>query len=103
MIVNKPLLILGASLALSLPVFAQAGAKEDFKEVYEKAEATHNEAGTFKWTTTVNQLAAAKEAAGGGDFEKALDMAERALKLAEESVHQREQQEEMWPSVAIGN
>ncbi|MBZ2168069.1 MULTISPECIES: hypothetical protein [Marinobacter] len=99
----KPLLILTASLALSLPALSQAGAKEDFNEVYSKVESTHNQAGTYQWTTTANQLKAAKEAADSGDYEKALEMAEQALKYAEQSLEQRKQQQEKWPAVAIGN
>ncbi|QSP93888.1 hypothetical protein LPB19_11860 [Marinobacter salinisoli] len=100
---NKPLLILAASFVLSLPAVSQAGAKEDFSEIYQQAENTHNQAGTFQWTTTANQLSAANEAAESGDYDKALEMAKKALAYAEQSLAQRKQQEENWPAVAIGN
>lgn len=100
---NKPLLAISISLALSVPLSAQAGPEEDFKDVYSKAESTHKDAGTFKWTVTSDRLKAAKSAADNGDYEKANAMANEALKLAEESVAQRKKQQEVWRSAAIGN
>lgn len=100
---NKPLLAIGASLALSVPLAAQAGPKEDFQDVYSKAQSTHQDAGTFQWTVTSDRLKAAKSAADNGDYEKAINMANEALKLAEESVDQRNKQKEVWRQVAIGN
>ncbi|GAA0839034.1 hypothetical protein GCM10009113_01900 [Marinobacter szutsaonensis] len=100
---KKPLLAIGISLALSVPLVAQAGPKEDFQEVYAKAESTHQDAGTFQWTITSDRLKTAKSAADSGDYEKAMAMANEALKLAEESVAQRKQQKEAWRQVAIGN
>lgn len=100
---KKPLLAIGISLALSVPLVAQAGPKEDFQEVYSKAESTHQDAGTFQWTITSDRLKGAKSAADSGDYEKAVAMANEALKLAEESVAQRKQQKEAWRQVAIGN
>ncbi len=102
---NKPLLIIGISLALSVPLAAQAGPKEDFNDIYSKAQSTHEDAGTFQWTVTSDRLKAAKSAAGDGDYEKAKAMANEALKLAEESVAQRQlqQQEDAWRKVAIGD
>ncbi len=100
---NKPLLTIVISLALSIPLAAQAGPKEDFNDVYSKAESTHQHAGNFQWTVTSDRLKAAKSAAENGDYEEAKDMASEALKLAEESVAQRKQQQEAWRNVAIGN
>lgn len=102
---NKPLLTIGISLAFSVPLTAQAGPKEDFNDVYSKAQSTHKDAGTFQWTVTADRLKAAESAADSGDYEKAESMAREGLKLAEESVAQREQQqqEEGWRKVAIGN
>jgi hypothetical protein len=100
---NKPLLTLGISLALSVPLLAQAGPKEDFNQLYSKAESAHKEAGTFQWTVTSDRLKAAQSAADEGDYEKAGKMASEALKLAEESVAQREQQQKAWRNVAIGD
>ncbi|MGF2734785.1 hypothetical protein [Marinobacter sp. DUT-1] len=100
---NKPLLAIGISLALSVPLVAQAGPKEDFQEVYSEAQSTHQDAGTFQWTITGDRLKAAKSAADSGDYEKAMAMANEALKLAEESVAQRKKQKEAWRQVAIGN
>ncbi|MCK2149572.1 hypothetical protein MYE70_10890 [Marinobacter alexandrii] len=102
---NKPLLTIGISLALSVPLIAQAGPKENFDDVYSKAQSVHQDAGTFQWTVTADRLKAAESAADSGDYEKAESMAREGLKLAEESVAQRErqQQEGAWRKVAIGN
>ncbi|MCG7199685.1 hypothetical protein MD273_08105 [Marinobacter pelagius] len=100
---NKPLLTIGISLALSVPLAAQAGAKEDFNEVYAKAQSTHQDAGNFQWTTTTDRMKAAKTSAESGDYDKAASMARQALKLAQESVAQRKQQQEAWRNAAIGN
>ncbi|WP_404362685.1 hypothetical protein [Marinobacter sp.] len=101
---NRLLLTIGISLALSVPLTAQAGPKEDFKEVYSKAQSMHQDAGTFQWTVTSDRLKAAQSAADSGDYGKAESMAREALKLAEESVAQRQQQqkEDAWRKVAIG-
>ena len=100
---NKPLLTIGISLALTVPQLAQAGPKEDFHERYTKAESTHKDAGTFQWTVTSDRLKSAQAAAANGDYEKAKTMATEALKLAEKSVAQRKEQQEAWRNVAIGN
>ncbi len=100
---RKPLLTIGISLALSAPLTVQAGAKEDFAELYAKAQSTHKDAGTFQWTVTGDRLKAAQSAADNGDYKKAKTMANEALKLAEESVAQRKKQQEAWRQVAIGN
>ena len=100
---KKPLLTMGLSLALIAPLAVQAGAKEDYEALYQKAQSTHKDAGTFQWTVTDDQLKAAKSAAEVGDYEKAKTMANDALKLAEESVGHRKKQQEAWRQVAIGN
>lgn len=100
---NKPLLTIGISLALSVPLSAQAGPKEDFNDVYSKAQSSHQDAGNFQWTVTSDRLKAAKSAGDNGDYEKAKTMANEALKLAEESVAQRKKQQEVWSSAAIGS
>lgn len=100
---NRLLLTVGISLALSVPLAAQAGPKEDFDEVYSRAQSTHQDAGTFQWTVTSGRLKAAKSAADNGEHEQAKAMANDALKLAEESVAQRKKQQEVWRNAAIGN
>ena len=100
---KKPLLTIAISLALSAPLAVQAGEKEDFEELYAKAQSTHKDAGTFQWTVTGDRLKAAKSAADNGEYKKAKTMANEALKLAEESVAQRKKQQEAWRQVAIGN
>lgn len=100
---NRLLLTIGISLALSVPLTTQAGPKEDFKEVYSKAQSIHEDAGTFQWTVTSDRLEAAKSAADDGDYDKAISVAKEAMELAEQSVAQRQQQQENWRNVAIGN
>lgn len=100
---NKPLLTIAISLALSVSLVAEAGPKEDFNDTYSKAQSTHQDAGNFQWTVTSDRLKAAKSAADNGDYEKATAMAKEALKLAEESAAQRTKQQEVWRNAAIGN
>ena len=99
---NK-ILTISASITLLVPLFAYAGAKEDYQKTYSKAENTHNNAGTFQWTTTSGRLEAAKSAAENGNYDEAKAMATEALELAEESLAQRQQQEELWHNAVIGN
>jgi hypothetical protein len=99
---NKPLLTIGLSLSLWVPLCAQAGVKEDFQKIYSEAESAHKDAGNFQWTTTTARLKTAESAAESGDYEKAKAMAAEALQLANESVAQRKKQAEAWKNIAIG-
>ncbi|MBW0146156.1 hypothetical protein [Marinobacter arenosus] len=100
---NRSLVTFGMALALSVPLCAQAGPQDDFDKTYSQAERTHQEAGTFQWTTTSDRLKAAKEAAGANDYEAALRLAEEALELANQSVAQQQGQKEAWRMTAIGH
>ncbi|MBW7469790.1 hypothetical protein QQF73_09980 [Marinobacter sp. M216] len=93
----------GMVIALSIPLFAQAGPKDDFEKAYSQAERTHQEAGTFQWTTTSDRLKAAQEAAGAGDYDAAARLARDALELAQQSVAQQQDQKEAWRITAIGD
>lgn len=99
---NKSLLTIGLSLSLLAPLSAQAGAKEDFQKIYSEADSAHKDAGNFQWTTTSSKLEAAESAADSGDYDTAKAMASEALKLARESVDQREKQADAWKNIAIG-
>lgn len=99
---NKPLLTVGLTLSLLVPLCAQAGAKEDFQKIYSDAKSAQKDAGDFKWTTTSSRLKAAESAAESGDYDKAKTLAAEALKLAQESVDQRKTQAEAWRKAAIG-
>ncbi|SHK66327.1 hypothetical protein SAMN05216369_2712 [Marinobacter antarcticus] len=99
---NKLLPTFGAIVVMGLTLSVQAGPKEDFQEIYSKAESTHKDSGTYQWTTTSDRLKAASSAAESGDYKRAKTMASEALRLAEESVAQRKQQGKVWRNVAIG-
>lgn len=100
---NKSLLAVGLSLALAVPLCAQAGDKEEFQKIYSEAKSVNEDAGNFQWTVTFSKLKAADAAAGKGDYEKAKTMATQALELARESVRQRKEQAEAWKTSAIGS
>ncbi|MBW4933103.1 hypothetical protein [Marinobacter sp. F4206] len=100
---NRSLLTFGMALALSIPLCAQAGPKEDFEKLYSQAEQTHQKADTFQWTTTSGRLKAAQDAADADDYESAVRLAEEALELANQSVAQQQNQKEAWRMTAIGN
>ena len=66
---------------------AAAGSEADFKSALAAAEGANKEAGALKnqWTTTAQALAAAKQAAAAGDFDKA-SQSRQAGRGARESV-----------------
>lgn len=82
---------------------AAAGSEADFKSALVAAEAANKEAGALKnqWTTTAQQLAAAKQAAAAGDFDKAAGLAKLAEALAKASVAQAKEQQEAWRAAEI--
>ncbi len=90
------LLILGAAPAL-------AATEADFKAAYAAAEAASKEAAALRnqWTTTVSNLAAAKKAADGGDFDKAVAAAKEAEALAKASIFQADSEKEAWKALEI--
>ena len=80
---------------------AAAGSEADFKSALAAAESANKEAGALKnqWTTTAQQLAAAKQAAAAGDFDKASSLAKQAEALAKASIAQAKEQQEAWRAV----
>ena len=82
---------------------AAAGSEADFKSALAAAESANKEAGALKnqWTTTAQQLAAAKQAAAAGDFDKASSLAKQAEALAKASIAQANEQQEAWRAVEI--
>jgi len=90
------LLLLGAAL----PARADEAA---FRTAYAAAEAAVQQAAALRnqWTTTVSTLAAAKKAADGGDFDRALAHAREAEALAQASIYQAESEKDAWKALEI--
>lgn len=90
-------LIAGLSAA-GLTAAALAGPAEDFKSAYNKAEAASRQAAAMKtqWSTTVNELKAAQNAASAGNYAEAIALARHAEALAEASIAQAKEQATSW-------
>ncbi len=90
-------------LALSLAPSARAATEADYKAAYAVAEAASKEAAGMRnqWTTTVSTLAAAKKAADGGDFDRAVAAAREAEALAKASIFQATSEKEAWKAMEI--
>jgi hypothetical protein len=97
------------SLALALlftvaaPSLALSASEADFKAAYAAAEVASKEAASLRnqWTTTVATLAAAKKAADGGDFDRALAAAKEAEALAKASIFQATSEKQAWKAMEI--
>ena len=91
------LLIAGATSARA------AGSEADFKAAYAAAEAASKEAATLRnqWTTTAAALKAAKKAADGGDFDKAIASSKEAEALAKAEIYQATSEKEAWKALEI--
>jgi multidrug resistance efflux pump len=96
MLATLVLLMTGAA-----PVFAASEA--DYKTALSAAEAAEMQANQLrnKWTTTEAQLAAAKKAAAGGDFDMAATAATEAEALAKASIFQATSEQERWKDLEI--
>ncbi|MEY9470929.1 sulfur oxidation c-type cytochrome SoxA [Bradyrhizobium yuanmingense] len=90
-------------LALSLAPSARAASEADYKAAYAAAEAASKEAAGMRnqWTVTVSALAAAKRAADGGDFGRAVAAAREAEALAKASIFQAVSEKEAWKAMEI--
>jgi hypothetical protein len=84
------------------PVLA-AGSEADFKVAYAAAEAANKQAGLLRnqWTTTMTELAAAKKAADGSDFDQATADAKEAEALAKASIFQSTSEQQAWKALEI--
>ncbi|MDE2375783.1 hypothetical protein [Bradyrhizobium sp.] len=82
---------------------ARAASDADFKAAYAAAEAASKEAASLRnqWTTTVATLAAAKKAADGGDFDRAVAAAKEAEALAKASILQATSEKQAWKAMEI--
>ncbi|MCK1299039.1 hypothetical protein IVB33_12730 [Bradyrhizobium sp. 24] len=90
-------------LALSFAPAAHAANEADYKAAYAAAEASSKEAAGMRnqWTVTVSTLAAAKKAADGGDFDRAVAAAREAEALAKASIFQAISEKEAWKAMEI--
>jgi hypothetical protein len=82
---------------------ALAASEADYKAAFAAAEAAEKQADQLrnKWTTTEAQLAAAKKAAGAGDFDAATAAAREAEALAKASIFQATSEKERWKDMEI--
>jgi hypothetical protein len=92
-----------ALLALCAAPALAAGSEADFKSAYAAAEAANKQADVLRnqWTTTAAALTAAKKAADGGDFDKAVASANEAEALAKASIYQTTEQQDAWKELEI--
>jgi hypothetical protein len=102
---RKHLVVLGAVLLTiiqALPTLA-GGSEADFQAALAAAEAANKEAGALKnqWTTTAQDVAAAKKAANVGYFDKAAELARSAEALARASIAQAKEQATAWRDAEI--
>jgi hypothetical protein len=83
---------------------AQAASTEaDYKTALAAAVAAEQDAGALKnqWIPTEQALAAAKKAAGAGDFDTAVAQAKEAEALAKASIAQAREQQSAWRAGVI--
>jgi hypothetical protein len=90
------LLISGATSAL-------AATEADYNAALAAAEAANKEAAGLRnqWTVTAAAIAAAKKAADGGDFDKAVESSKEAEALAKASIFQATSEKERWKDMEI--
>jgi hypothetical protein len=95
-------LLLAFSFALDVAP-ARAANEADYQTAYSAAEAASKEAASLRhqWTVTVSVLAAAKKAADGGDFDRAVAAAREAEALAKASIFQAISEKEAWKAMEI--
>jgi hypothetical protein len=102
---RKRLLLAGVlTVAMIRAVPALAGGSEaEFQTALAAAEAANKEAGALKnqWTTTAQEIAAAKKAASAGEFDKGASLARAAEALARASIAQAKEQATAWRDVEI--
>jgi hypothetical protein len=99
----KRSLPLAMLLVLGLAPTARAANEADYKAAYAAADAASKEAASLRhqWSTTVSTLAAAKKAADGGDFDRAVAAAKEAEALAKASIFQATSEKEAWKTREI--
>jgi hypothetical protein len=90
-------------LAAAALAAASAGPADDFAAAYAKAEAASRQAVALKaqWTTTVETLKSAQDAAQAGKYDEAVALARKAEALAVASIAQAREQATAWQSAVI--
>ena len=90
-------------ISLTTASSAFAATEADYKAAYAAAEAASKQAASLRnqWTTTVSTLAAAKKAADGGDFDRAVAAAKEAEALARASIDQATAEKQAWKAMEI--
>lgn len=89
-----------ASAAFSVALAASA---EDFKAAYAKAAAVDKQSVAMQteWTTTVEELKAAKKAAAAGKYDEAVKRAKHAEALANASIAQAKAEKKLWTQAIV--
>ncbi|MDI3469009.1 MAG: hypothetical protein OJF62_001072 [Pseudolabrys sp.] len=92
-----------AASCLTLATAAVAASADDYKAAAAKAEAAIKAAHAARneWTTTADEMKAAKKAADAGNFDEAVKHAHEAEALANASIAQAKEQEKLWPDAVI--
>ena len=100
---RRALIALATACLLATAAPALAAGEADFTAALAAAEAANKEAGALKnqWTTTAQQLAAARQAAAVKEFDKAVGLAKQAEALARASIAQAKEQQEAWRAAVI--
>lgn len=96
-------LVVAAASCLAMAPAAFAASADDYKAAAAKAEAAIKDAHAIRneWTTTQDEMKAAKKAADAGNFDEAVKHAQEAEALARVSVEQAKEQKKLWPEAVV--
>ena len=94
-------LILTLGIAAAVPALAVS--RSDFDAALSAAKAADGEAGALRnrWTSTQDAIAASQKAAGAGDYDEAVRLAERAKAMAVRSIEQAKEQSTAWRDAVV--
>ena len=94
-------LIAGASCAVTRA--SEADDAETFKAAYEAGKAARKAAAAvgFEWRDTKKMLRRAKKLAEKGEYEKAIELANKAKHQGEQGVSQAREQETAWKEAVL--
>ena len=101
--INAYSLVLSCALLIAGATSALAATEADYKTALAAAEAANKEAAGLRnqWTVTAAAIAAAKKAAEGGDFDKAVASSNEAEALAKASIFQATSEKTLWKDMQI--
>jgi hypothetical protein len=102
-LVRTSLLALASVLLIAGATSALAATEADYKAALAAAEAANKEAAGLRnqWTVTAAAIAAAKQAAEAGDFDKAVASSNEAEALAKASIFQATNEKTLWKDMEI--